>query len=202
MVEINPQQPPDQFTNAPPAPDPKTLGELLSQGAKDSGLLGRLWNLFWHGVNDGVVLVVTGVARTIDQLMIWVGDFFRVAQGEKNPEFWVLVATITEDLTGVPVDAEELKKAYFGSGRLAAMGVTGGSLLDLLGMEFIAKSGAGSKGDVKRGTGIGGLQTGTITPEQGVEAPWRSCRSSRWATGRHPLPPPRKAADPASLSGS
>jgi hypothetical protein len=116
--------------------DPRQRAKLEGLGQKDSGWFSNIWGRMWATVWDGLGLLVTEIANDVDLVLAFVGKFFVLGQGEKNSKFYDLSATILEDLTGVPVDKDALKKSAFGSGRLAGMQTFGADLFNLLSKEF------------------------------------------------------------------
>src|SRR5260221_2317747 len=127
--------------------DPRKRAQLEALGQKDAGWFGNIWAHFWASVWDGLGYLVGQFASALDEVLAFVGKFFLLGQGEKNPAFYDLSATILEDLTGVEVDREALKNSAFGSGRLAAMQTFGGDLYKLLEEEFKPASGDLEAGD-------------------------------------------------------
>lgn len=116
--------------------DPRKKAQLETLGRKDAGDSGTRWGALWASLMDGGATVITIAAALFDKFMTLAGTFFHAAQGEQNPQFWELVATIISDLTGTEVNAETLKQARFGSGRLAGMQATGNALYSQLKSEF------------------------------------------------------------------
>ena len=127
--------------------DPRKRAQLEALGRKDAGEHNTIWGGLWASIYDGLGYLVNEFASSLDEVLAYVGKFFRIAQGEKNAAFYDLSAAILEDLTGVEVDAESLKQSAFGSGRLAAMQVFGGDLYKLLEEEFKPTSGDLEAGD-------------------------------------------------------
>lgn len=128
--------------------DPRKRAQLEALGRKDAGEHNTIWSGLWASIYDGLGYLVNEFASSLDEVLAYVGKFFRIAQGEKNPAFYDLSAAILEDLTGVEVDADALKQSAFGSGRLAAMEQFGGDLYKLLEEEFKPASGDLEAGDV------------------------------------------------------
>jgi hypothetical protein len=128
--------------------DPRKRAQLEALGRKDAGEHNTIWGGLWASIYDGLGYLVNEFASSLDEVLAYVGKFFRIAQGEKNPAFYDLSAAILEDLTGVEVNAESLKQSAFGSGRLAAMEQFGGDLYKLLEEEFKPASGDLEAGDV------------------------------------------------------
>jgi hypothetical protein len=121
--------------------DPRQKAKLAALGQDDAGWFSNLWGKFWASLMDGIGTLATHFARDLDIVIGWVAQFFQLAQGEKNPQFYDLCGKILEDLTGVQVDTAALKQSAFGSGRLAGMEKFGGDLFDLLVQEFKPASG-------------------------------------------------------------
>jgi hypothetical protein len=128
--------------------DPRARAKLEALGTKDAGWFSNLWASFGASVKRNLMYVVTQFASATDEVFAFCGQFFKAAQGEKNPAFYDLAAVILGDLTGVEVDAEALKASAFGSGRLAAMQTFGADLYSLLEDEFKPTSGNLEEGDV------------------------------------------------------
>lgn len=128
--------------------DPHRQAQLDTLGKKDAGFFNHIWSALWASFIDGLSYLATEFAGALDTVFSWVGQFFLLGQGEKNPAFYDLAGTILEDLTGVPVDKTALKNSAFGSGRLAAMQTFGKDLLDLLVDEFKPAAGNLEQGDV------------------------------------------------------
>jgi hypothetical protein len=116
-------------------------------GQKDAGWFSNIWANLWASIKRGTFYVVNEFAIALDEVMAFVGQFFRIAQGENNAAFYDLSGAILEDLTGVKVDTAALKNSAFGSGRLAAMQTFGGDLYNLLAQEFAPASGDLEAGD-------------------------------------------------------
>lgn len=152
--------------------DPKQAAKLAELGRQEAGGSTDLVAALWAGIVDGLGLLITLMVRSWNSLMVLLAEFFDKAQGEENPEFWDLVAKITQDTTGVPVDAEALKKSFFGSGRLAGMDELGKNIFNLLAQEFVLSEAQSTPGLTTPldGAGIGGLPTGKLTPAQGIAA--------------------------------
>lgn len=144
----------DQFTNpiAPPdtvvvadlvasESDPRKKAQLETLGKQDAGEAPSFFSALWAGLLDGIGTVGTAAVLLFDPLMLIAGRFFKSAQGENNRVFYDLAASVLEDLTGVPVDANALKNSTFGSGRLAGMQTFGADLYNLLESEFKPESG-------------------------------------------------------------
>jgi hypothetical protein len=127
--------------------DPRKRAELEALGHKDAGWFSNLWAGLWASIVDGVSLIVTDFAGTLDTILAGVGKLFLLGQGEKTPAFYDLAGTILEDLTGVKVDTAALKQSAFGSGRLAGMQTFGADLYKLLEAEFKPASGQIEEGD-------------------------------------------------------
>src|SRR5712692_2778365 len=162
-----PPVPPEQTTV-----EEQSLEEARIATRSGKGMWAALWGALWAAVVDGLSVVITGLIRVVDKLFALLGQFIKKGQGEENPEFWELVASIITDLTGVEVDAEALKAARFGGGRLDAMAATGATIFDLLGQEFLAEEGQeiGAKLGPAASPGSSALPDGTLSPEQGVRA--------------------------------
>lgn len=164
----------------PPAPgffvsqenDAQQIAKLATKGYEDAGWFGKLWRTLFRGAGSYLLDAIDVMAFVVDKVFALVGKFFTRAQGENNPAFWELVAVVTEDITGVHVDAEKLKAARQGSGRLGAMEEAGRQWFDLLAQEFILPASSAGRGaqTFQPGSGISGLPGGKISPEQGVEA--------------------------------
>jgi hypothetical protein len=152
--------------------DPKQRAKLETLGQKEAGSSFDLWSGFWAGIMDGAAAIISTAVFLVDKVYVLAGKFFHAAQGEQNPEMWELAATIISDLTGVEVDAEALKKARFGSGRLAGMDALGKNLFNLLESEFVTQRDTETSGTapIRDGSGIGGLPADKLTPEQGIVA--------------------------------
>lgn len=127
--------------------DPRAKAKLEALGQKDAGWFSNIWAHFWASVKDGGMYVATEFSSGLDEVLAWVADWFRKAQGEQNSSFYDLSAAILGDLTGVEVDAEALKQSAFGSGRLAAMQTFGADLYTLLEEEFKPTGGNLEDGD-------------------------------------------------------
>jgi hypothetical protein len=150
--------PPSPFTPQPPTDvkvtdvvdheiDPRQKAKLQALGQKDAGWFANIWSHLWASFFDGIGYLITQFVSGLDEVLAFVGKFFIAGQGEKNASFYDLSATILEDLTGVPVNAAELKNSAFGSGRLAAMQTFGGDLYKQLAKEFAPTSGDLEAGD-------------------------------------------------------
>ncbi len=150
----------------------KEQAKQTTAGQKESGWFSNIWAQFWAAVADGLSVFMTQLARLADAMFALMAKFIHEAQGEGNPEFWELTGKIVEDLTGVEVDTDKLKTAFFGSGRLAAMDELGKGIFNLLAEEFLTPASEISPGLKPRNlsTGIGALPSKPISPEQGVEA--------------------------------
>jgi hypothetical protein len=137
-----------------------------------AGGFSKFWAQFWASRADAVHTSIAWAASLVDKMFVLMGEFIKEAQGEKNPEFWELVGVIIEDLTGVEVDKEKLKTAFYGSGRLAAMDEVGKSIFNLLAEEFLTPASEVTPGLKPRNlaSGIGALPAKPLSPEQGVEA--------------------------------
>jgi hypothetical protein len=150
--------PPSPFTDQPPGSvdigavakqelDPTLAAYLGALGIAKSGLIEKYWGTRAAAMVDSAATIAAILTGNWDKLMTIVGTLFLTAQGEKNSAFYDLAAAVTEDLTGVKVDAAALKQSTFGSGRLAGMETLGGNILDLLAAEFAPKSGDLEEGD-------------------------------------------------------
>jgi hypothetical protein len=144
--------PPNPFSDQPPGQvdigavakqelDPSLAAYLGVLGIAKSGLIEKYWGTRAAAMVDSAATVAAILTGNWDKLMTIVGTLFLTAQGEKNAAFYDLAAAVTEDLTGVKVDAAALKQSTFGSGRLAGMETLGGNILDLLAQEFAPASG-------------------------------------------------------------
>jgi len=164
----------------PPAPgyfaseenDAQTIAKLATKGYEDAGWFGKLWRTLFRGAGSYLLDAIDVVAFVVDKIFALMGKFFSRAQGEQNPAFWELVAAVTEDITGVHVDADKLKNTRHGSGRIDVMEEVGRQIFDLLAQEFLTPPGTTRAGPqtFTPGSGIGGLPGFKISPEQGVEA--------------------------------
>ncbi len=152
--------------------DARAIARLNAEGQKDSGIWSNFWSYLWASFSDGMLTVITYLTRGVNKFFVLIAKFFQAAQGEENPEFWDLVAAITTDITGVDVDAEQLRAVRFGSGRINAMEQVGRQVFDLLAQEFTTPPGEATPGKTspKAGAGVGGLPAFGLSPEQGVEA--------------------------------
>jgi len=155
-----------------PESDAELIEKLKLIARKAGGGWSGFWAALWGGFVIGFIELVTLVVRLIDFIFAKVAVAFAAAQGEENPEFWELVAAVTTDITGVEVDAEELKKTRQGAGRINVMEKVGQQVFDLLAQEFLTPPGRvqAGKQTFQPGDGVGGLPAFTISPEQGVEA--------------------------------
>src|SRR5713226_10095674 len=155
-----------------PESDAQLIEKLKLNARKAGGGWSGFWAALWSSIGMGLIWIITLVARLIDIVFARVAVGFAAAQGEGNPEFWDLVAAVTTDITGVEVDAEELKKTRQGAGRINVMEKVGAQIFDLLAQEFVTPPGkvTAGKQTFQPGSGIGGLPAFTISPEQGVEA--------------------------------
>src|SRR5216684_2746551 len=167
------QQPPvgQGFTSQTES-DARAIARLQTEGQQDSGWFASLWRAFWTQSVRGALFCIDVLVFVVDKFFVIIGKFFKRAQGEENPAFWELVATITEDILGIDVDGEALKASFYGSGRINAMEKVGGQVFDLLAQEFVTPPDQLTPGllSPKRASGIAGLPAFNITPEQGVEA--------------------------------
>lgn len=137
--------------------DPRQKSKLQALGQKDAGWFNNLWAALWASILSAAKKTVTEFATSLDEVMAFMGQFFILAQGEKNSSFYDLAATILGDLTGVEVDAAAMKAASTRGDRLKAMEIFGGDLYDLLEEEFKPSSGsidAGDDGPAKRFLGF------------------------------------------------
>src|SRR5260370_8260308 len=164
----------------PPAPgyfaseenDAQTIAKLATKGYEDAGWFGKFWRTAWRGIGSYLQDAIDVMAFTVDKVFALFGKFFVRAQGEQNPAFWELVATVTEDITGVHADPHKLKTTKHGTGRIDVMEEVGRQIFDLLAQEFLTPPGTQrSKTQVfTPGSGIGGLPGCKISPGQGIEA--------------------------------
>src|SRR5882762_2267672 len=127
--------------------DPSAAAWLAALGIVKSGLIEKYWGTRAAAMVDSATTITAILSGNWDKVMASVGALFLAAQGEKNSGFYDLAAAVVEDLTGVKVDAEQLKQSAFGSGRLAGMETLGGDLYNLLEEEFAPKSGDLEDGD-------------------------------------------------------
>ncbi len=156
----------------PVAGDAKQIAKLTTEGQQDSGWFNSLWRALGRNAASVTLDAIDLMVFVVDKVFVLIGKFFKRAQGEENPAFWELVAVITEDITGIEVDAEALKESFFGSGRINAMEQVGRQVFDLLAQEFVTppEEATPGKSSPKKGAGIAGLPAFGLSPEQGVEA--------------------------------
>src|SRR5260370_4944020 len=116
--------------------DPAAAAFLAALGIVKSGIVEKFFGVRAAAMIDSATRITAILTGQWDKLMTIVGSVFLAAQGEQNSSFYDLAATVVEDLTGVKVDANQLKQSTFGSGRLAGMEALGGDIFDLLQKEF------------------------------------------------------------------
>jgi hypothetical protein len=187
---ISPQTPPTPPTADPDIPvsptpirvtvtdvadhevDPKQRAKLEVAGYKESGWAQALFAALWASVIDGLLLLVSLWGRVANFLLAAIARIVREAQGEEHPEFWEFVGKLVEDLTGIEVDTDKLKTAYFGSGRIAGMNELGKGIFNLLAEEFLLTEEQSLPGmhHPRAHGGIGDLPTVGLSPRQGVDA--------------------------------
>lgn len=160
----------DQPPEIPPVttPDIKDRGKSIGLGLIEAGTFESFWAALFAGLVKALQVVLTILAGVFDDIAALMTEFFTAAQGQDTPGFNRLVAAVLSDTLGVEVSAEDLQKAQFEGGRVAAMNRVGADLFNVLGNEF---TGAGATAEP--GAGIGGLPgvPGVqLTPEQGVKA--------------------------------
>jgi hypothetical protein len=165
-----PPEGPGFFTSA--ENDAKATEKLKLAATAEAGGWANFWQNLWAGFAGSVAFVIESLTRLRSKVLALIARFFLSAQGEQQPEFFDLLASIIEDYTGVEVDADKLKKDYFERGRIPGMGTVGGQVFNLLAQEFLLPAGQASPGLIspQASGGIGGLPTAGISPEQGVEA--------------------------------
>jgi hypothetical protein len=127
--------------------DPTAAAFLAALGVAKSGLIEKFFGTRAAAMIDSATTITAILTGNWDKVMAMVGALFLAAQGEKNSGFYDLAAAVVEDLTGVKVDAEQLKQSTFGSGRLAGMQTLGGDLYSLLEEELKPTSGDLEEGD-------------------------------------------------------
>jgi hypothetical protein len=155
--------------------DPRLRARMEAAGMEDAGWWNSAWAALWASIWKAAGNIVSVAAESVDWFYAIIALFFKKAQAEDNPAFPYLTAGIIEDLTGVKVDAEKIAAARLGSGRLGAMNEVGKSMFNLLTNEFLSTAAQGETGEVPvaEGTGIGGLPTNPLSPEQGIDAAHR-----------------------------
>lgn len=134
-------------------PDPKETATLTAKGLEDAGWWNKLSDAIASALVKALFAVVKETARIYDLLLAVILKFYAAGQGEGNQSFWLLVAAIMEDLTGVEVDAQALVQAAKKRGRLGGMESVGGSLFDLLESEFA------TNGQITPGSGVKAAKT-------------------------------------------
>lgn len=161
-IEVNDKMPPDY----------KAEEALRAQGQKEAGWFGALWATLWASLADAASYLLTISAALLNKWLSLFGKVIASAQGEDNPEFYDLLATVIWDLTGVEVDPASFKNAIYGGGRLAGMDRIGAEIYNLLAQEFVAPDSVTGVGRQQTlfGKGIGGLPDYKLTPEQGIRA--------------------------------
>jgi hypothetical protein len=127
--------------------DPRNRAKLEALGRKDAGDFNTMWAARMAHITDAPGTVASIIIGILDLIMASMTKVLTAAQGEKNSGFYDLAAAVVQDLTGVAVDAEQLKQSTFGSGRLAGMETLGGDLYDTLQSEFEPASGDLETGD-------------------------------------------------------
>jgi len=153
-------------------PDYKEQARQAGVGTKDSSLVEKFWAVFWASVADGVGTLLEYAARVAGFYLAKILKLMLKLQGDETPEFYDLAAPILSDITDVEIDAATLREAKFGKGRVAVYNKIGEQIVNLLAHDLITpggKLGVGLKENLV-GSGIGGLPTGTLSPDQGVEA--------------------------------
>src|SRR5260370_36834842 len=152
--------------------DAQTIDKLAAKGYEDAGWFGKLWRPLFRGAGSYLLDAIDVVAFVVDKIFALMGKFFSRAQGEQNPAFWELVAAVTEDITGVHVDADKLKNTRHGSGRIDVMEEVGRQIFDLLAQEFLTPPGTTRAGPqtFTPWSRVGGRPGCKNSPVQGVEA--------------------------------
>ena len=158
----------------PVAPDtlPPNYEEQAKQAAAGLEAAG-----FWAGllgkIGVGVYVAFAYLMRIVAVILATVLDtmtrIMALVEGETNPQFRAFEADLLTDLLGVPIDKDLLLRRSGDRGRLGAMNVLGGSLLDTLVNEFVSPEARGGAGiGTVTGAGAPG-QPGEqrLTPEQG-----------------------------------
>jgi hypothetical protein len=130
--------------------DPRNDQKLREIGKQDAGSWPALWAARAAHAADAPSALISLITGLIDPIIAVMTTLLTAAQGEHNSGFYDLAAKVVEDLTGVPVDAAQLKQSTFGSGRLTGMETLGGNIFDLLQKEF--------------------APNGTLNPDQGLAA--------------------------------
>jgi len=155
-----------------PEADAKQIAKLTTAGQDEGGWFFKFWRALGRSASSILLDAIDLAVFTVDKYFALLGKFFKRAQGEQNPAFWELVAATVEDVLGIEVDAEALKKSFYSSGRINAMEQVGRQVFDLLAQEFVSPPEELTPGKTspKGGAGIGGLPAFKISPEQGVEA--------------------------------
>lgn len=155
--------------------DHKREEMLRVEGMKEGGYFQGLAGAIAAGIGKSLEVLIIYFMRGVNKFMARFGYIVAQAQVEDAPEFYELLAVVVYDLTGVPVNAQDLIQALKTRGRLGTMDRVGTELFNLLAQEFVSSEGSAVSptSGVSEGPGIGGLPAGVLTPAQGVDAAQR-----------------------------
>jgi hypothetical protein len=150
--------------------DPAQASRLGMEGVKDSGIIERAVVAFLRGFVRLFRPLIEEAMSLIDDALSVLAETFLASQAQHSSGYYTLAAALMEDMLNVPVDGTKLFNDFKSGGRVAAMQDLGGAVFDTLASEFVGarQTDAGGLFVIKPGTGIGGLQPKTLTPESGI----------------------------------
>jgi hypothetical protein len=143
-----------------------------ARGYSDSGLIERAVTAWASSGWNLIKGLFTLAADVYDTFLSVLANFFLFAQGQRTEGYYLLVAALVTDLTGIAVDGAKMFRDFQTKGRLASMTDIGASLFNALASESAGQPQAdsGSAWKITPGTGVGGLPQHDFTAGDGVKA--------------------------------
>lgn len=152
--------------------DPAAAALLSARGLAQSGLIERAFVAMFSTLATIAAPLVGFAASLFDTFLASLAGFFFDAQGQRNAGYYLLIAALFTDLTGIDVDGAKLYSEFQSKGRVATMRTLGGALFNTLASEFVGETqtDAGSAWKITPGSGLGGLPSHAFQPGEGVAA--------------------------------
>ena len=140
------------------------------QGVKASGIIERFIVAALELPLILLAPLITFAASLFDDLLTVLSKAFLASQGEQGTGYYRLAAALMTDMLNIRIGEESLVQSFQHGGRVDAMRVLGGKVVDTLAGEFLGVKQTASDGTFTAapGAGIGGLPDVTLSTEQGL----------------------------------
>lgn len=152
--------------------DPSIYAAKFMSGIPGTGIIERFVTALIVGIANLAGPIIATAASLFDTFLAALGTFFEYAQGQRTQGYYLFIASLMQDLTGIEVDGNQLWQDFQSGGRVNSMAAFGASFINAMASEMagVTQVNAGNAWAVSPGSGEGGLPAITLSEAQGMNA--------------------------------